>query len=839
MGEVYRARDTRLNRDVAVKLAAAQFSDRAAREARLAAALNHPNICHVYDVGPNYLVMEVVEGPTLAERLTQGRIELQDALDIARQLTAALEAAHEKGIVHRDLKPANIKIRPDGAVKVLDFGLAKLTDDRPTEVDPDQSATVTVETRTGVILGTAGYMAPEQARGLPVDKRADIFAFGVVLYEMLTGQRLFQGGTLSDTLAAVLTREPDWNRVPPAAERLLRRCLERDPKQRLRDIGDALFLLEDNAQPAEQRSSVPWKLGAAAATLVACAALGLMWLAPRQAAPAAMRLSVDLGDNATLEPNRANVFALSPDGSRVVFTTGQALRDSHLALRRLDQTTSTQLPGTEGAEAPFFSPDGKSVAFFAAGKLKRIDIAGGPVSTLCDAPTPRGGSWGDDDTIVFAATNRGGLFRVPAGGGTQQPITTLAAAEYSHRYPQMLPGSRAVLFTNSPDGNTGEGPIEVVDLQTRKRKIVLPLGGYARYLPGGFLAYMSRGTLFVARMDPDRLAVTGSGVPVLEDVMFRPTTGCAGYAFSQTGMLAYVAVSPDDHMRPIGIVDEKGRMELLPLPRGLYSHPRISPDGSRLAVTVAMGQGSNVWIYEMANQRLSRLAFPAGNTRHAVWSPDGKYLVLYSDAQQPGPGIYCARADGIGTPIQLVAGAGLVPQAFLARTGQLLYEAPSQKEPALWVLPVEWSGSAIAKAGAPQIVPGPQVGGPAGISSDGRWLAYGGGEGTPEVFVRPYPGLGGPWQISAGGISPFWSAGAHELFYRSLPDFRVMVAGYSVAGDSFVPARPRPLSDVRVDSLDLMPDGRRVVVIPAAVQKDTTHAIFVMGFGEDLKRRVK
>jgi hypothetical protein len=458
---------------------------------------------------------------------------------------------------------------------------------------------------------------------------------------------------------------------------------------------------------------------------------------------------------------------------------------------------------------------------------------------LCDAPTPRGGSWGDDDSIVFAATNPGGLSRVPAGGGAPQPITTLAGAEYSHRYPQMLPGSRAVLFTNSPDGGTGEGPIEVVDLRTGKRKVVLPLGGYARYFPGGFLAYMSRGTLFLARMDLDHMALRGSGVPVLEDVMFRPSTGCAGYTFSQTGMLAYVAVSPDDRMRPIGIIDEKGRMELLPLPKGRYSHPRISPDGGRLAVTLATGQGSSVWIYELANNRLSRLAFPGGNTRLAVWTPDGKYVVLYSEAEPPGPGIYCARADGIGSPIRLLAGTGLVPQGFVGRSGQLLYEAPSGKTSALWTLPIEWGGAGIAKPGVPQIAPGPQVGGPAGISADGRWLAYVGGDGQPEVLVRPSSGIGGPWQISRGGVSPFWSSSANELFYRSLADSRVMVTSYSVAGDSFAPVRVRPLSDVRVDSLDLMPGGKSVVVVPAAVQKDTTHAIFVMGFGEELKRRFK
>jgi serine/threonine protein kinase len=362
MGEVYRANDPRLHRDVAIKIGAAQFSERSAREARLVAALNHPNICHVYDVGPNYLVMELVEGPTLAERLKQGPVPLEEALGIARQIGEALEAAHEKGIVHRDLKPANIKIRPDGTVKVLDFGLAKGAEEAASAENPEISPTLTLEqaTRAGSVLGTAAYMAPEQARGKPVDKRADIWAFGVVLYEMLTGQRLFKGETVSDTLAAVLTREPEWTRVPPGTERLLRRCLERDPKQRLRDIGDARFLLED-----EPRKAVPapgsnwrWKISTAALlAIVSVIALVFLWVPARHAAPSVLRLSIDLGDNAALSPRRGAIMALSPDGSRLVYVIGQPIAKSQLAVRRLDQSKSMTLTGTDGAEAPFFSPD--------------------------------------------------------------------------------------------------------------------------------------------------------------------------------------------------------------------------------------------------------------------------------------------------------------------------------------------------------------------------------------------------------------------------------------------------------------------------------------------------
>ncbi len=353
MGEVYQAHDPRLHRDVAIKVAAAQFSERSAREARLIAALNHPHICQIYDVGPNYLVMELIEGPTLSERLRQGPLPVAEAFDIARQVGEALEAAHEKGIVHRDLKPGNIKIRPDGTVKVLDFGLAKATEETSSPGSADPSPTITLEqaTRTGTVLGTAAYMAPEQARGKPVDKRADIWAFGVVLYEMLSGRRLFSGETISDTLAAVLTREPEWTHVPPRAEPLLRRCLQRDPKQRLRDIGDARFLLEETPAPVAPITAArarPWKIAAAALALIAAIAMVAAWRLTSHTAPPVLRLSVDLGDDAAIRPHRGSPIALSPDGSQLVFTIGMPLDKQRLAIRRLDQTKAVPLANTDG-----------------------------------------------------------------------------------------------------------------------------------------------------------------------------------------------------------------------------------------------------------------------------------------------------------------------------------------------------------------------------------------------------------------------------------------------------------------------------------------------------------
>ncbi len=841
MGDVYRANDPRLHRDVALKIAVAQFSERSAREARLVAALNHPNICHVYDVGPNYLVMELVDGPTLAERLRQGPIPVDEALAIAKQIGDALEAAHEKGIVHRDLKPGNIKIRTDGTVKVLDFGLAKATEDAYQAGNPEDSPTMTLQpaTRAGAIMGTAAYMSPEQARGKAVDKRADIWAFGVVLYEMLTGRRLFTGESVSDILAAVLTREPEWNRVPPRTLRLLRRCLERDPKLRLKDIGDARFLLDDGLpEPARESSrALPWKLAVAALALLLTGALAFLWTSTRRSIPSPLQLSVDLGENASLAPRTGVSMALSPDGSRLVFVTGSAHKSS-LALRRLDQAKAVPLAGTDGAEGPFFSPDGKSIAFFADGKLKRMDAAGSVPVTLCDAPTPRGGSWGDDEKIIFAARNYEGLSSVPASGGTPQVVTLLdpKRVELTHRYPQVLPGAHAVLFVNNADPG-GEGIIEVQPLPAGPRKNLIPAGAYGRYLPSGHLVYLHRGTLYAVPLDVRRLELTGQPAPVLEDVSFVTGTGAAGFTFSQSGIFAYAASDPEDQLRPLGMLDESGKLELLPVARARYVRARLSPDGKRLAVVIATS-GTNIWIYESISRQFSRLPFASGNANNPVWAPDGKYLVFSSDAQTPGPGIFWMRADGAGEPRRLVEGRGLVPTSFSARAG-LVYQAPEGPRGGLGLLPRQWNDGAQPKPGVPERFPQPFLESPAAFSPDGRWFAYVNGQvGQPEVFVRPFPGAGGPWQISSGGTSPVWSPTRRELFYRDITNFQIRVAGYSVVDDSFAPAKPRVWADLRVDRFDLMPDGKHALVVPAADQKETTHATFLLNFMDDLRRRL-
>lgn len=848
MGEVYRAKDTTLGREVAIKVlprAVAQNPERLARfrrEAQLLASLNHPNIGQIYGVESQALVMELVEGATL-----KGPLPVETALDYARQIAEAIGAAHEKGIIHRDLKPSNIMVTPAGLVKVLDFGLAKAVEPSAAGDDLANSPTATLSaTRQGVLLGTAGYMSPEQARGAPVDKRADIWAFGVVLYEMLTGQRLFKGPTVTDTIAAVLTKEPDWNLVPPKTERLLRRCLERDLKHRLRDIGDARFLLEDDPRndiPAS-KNNLAWKIGTAALTIVLGSVLWYLWASTRHSTPTLLRLTIDLGESAALTPIRGTSMAISPDGSRIVFIMGQLIVKPQLAMRRLDQSKAVPLAGTDGAEAPFFSPDGKSIGFFADGKLKKMDADGGAPVTLCDAPSHREGSWGDDGTIVFAATNHDGLSRVASSGGTPQPVTALdqKRSESTHRYPQMLPGSHAALFMNDVDA-AGEGAVEVVSLKTGKRKPLIQAGGYGHYLPSGHLVYMHGGTLFAAPMDVGRLELTGPSVPILEDVSFYAGTGTGGFTFSQSGLFVYVAVTPEDQMRPIGLLDEKGKLEVLPVAKARYGRPRISPDGSRLAVAIRDGAASHIWIYELGSRQFSRFAFPNGNSANPVWAPDGKYLVFSTDAQNPGPGIYWMRADGVGAPQRLVEGPRLVPASFSSSSGstpaRLVYEVEAGQNTGLWMLPLDSDDAARAKPGVPERFPGPPMESPAAFSPDGRWIAYNTGQsGTPEILVRPFPGPGGPWQVSNGGGNQlFWSQKRRELFYLGKPVPRVMVSSYSVSGGSFSPGRPRPWSETRVESFDLMPDGMHVVAIPAAVQKVATQATVLLGFMEDLRRK--
>jgi serine/threonine-protein kinase len=848
MGEVYRARDPRMGRDVAIKTSVERFSDRFEREVRAVAALNHPNICQIYDVGPNYLVMELVEGATLAERIKQGAVPMDEALAIARQIGEALEAAHEKGIVHRDLKPANIKLKPDGAVKVLDFGLAKIAGPAGPAENPENSPTLTIEaTRLGQILGTAAYMAPEQARGKVVDKQADIWAFGVVLYEMLTGRRLFEGETVTDTLAAVLAKEPEWSRVPALAQRLLRSCLERDRKRRLRDIGDAWRLLEDTHVLAPSSAKLPWVVVA----VLACALAVAVW-APwrggvRSIDQPSARLDFDLGADVSLGSTIGPSVILSPDGRRLVFVSQDVDSVRRLLTRLLDQPKASLMPGTEGAYAPFFSPDGQWVGFFSQGKLKKTRVDGGEPAVLCDAPSSRGGSWGEDGNIVAALDQQGGLYQVPPEGGNPTAITTLnlEVGETSHRWPQVLPGGRAVLFEAAiAYGNYETADISVVSLPRGTRKTVIEHAGmYPRYLPSGHLIYVAKGTLFALPFDLNRLEVRGAAAR-LGEVASEPNLGFGQLDFSHNGTFAYQS-GGSQGLRTLEWLDSAGKRVPIATEPAYYTFPRISPDGKRLLYLAAEGSSQNLWIYDLDRSVKTRLTNGVA-VNYPLWSPDGQFVVF-----QAVGGMFWTRSDGAGKPQPLALGNVIqLPWSFGPDGKLLAYSAQTPGTGAeIRVVTVETnSGQMRTGQSQPFLKTATGTAYPA-ISPDGKWLAFANAEGGRyEVYVRAFPDNGTQVQISnAGGVMPAWSRTGRELFYRT-EDQRLMVADYAVNGNSFIASKPRvwftkPLANNGLGgNFDLAPDGKRFMVLMPVESKDPRetqgHVTLVTNFFDEVRRRV-
>ena len=809
MGEVYRAHDPRLGRDVAIKFSNAQFTERFEREARAVAALNHPNICHLYDVGPNYLVMEFVEGES-----PKGPLPLDDTLKIALQIADALDAAHEKGIVHRDLKPANIKITPDGVVKVLDFGLATAVQPDP-EGNPESSPTLTMHaTEMGTILGTAAYMSPEQARGKKVDKRADIWAFGVLLYEMLTGKRLFEGETISDTLAQVLTKDPDLSQAPAKVRRLLRRCLEKDPKHRLRDIGDAWELLEETPRvPAlAQKSKRPWAV--AAALGLALVVLGtLHWRATRPVDRPLMLLSVDLGPDAVA--GQFTTTAISADGLRLVFPAKRPDGKQMLATRLLSESKPAFLSGTENGTDPFFSPDGQWIGFFADGKMKKISVQGGAPVVLCDASGARGASWREDGNIVVALSNFGALSRVPSEGGTPQPVTKLQAGVFTHRWPQSLPGNTAVLFTLSSQGTVAfeDASIAAVSLKTGELKILVRGGYFGRYLPTsasiGHLVYVHAGVLFGVPFDPESLEVRGAAVPLLEDLAADPNSGAGQFSFSGKpsgpGTLVYRSGKVSAENYPVWWLEKSGKTQpLIAAMPSLYLQPRFSPDGQRLALSQIAGGKQGIFVYDWQRDTMSRLAFDTQRAVYPTWSPDGKHIV-FSFSSAGGFSLGWIRADGAGETQRLLDSKNtVVPYSFFSDGRRLAYhELDPDNGGDLWTLALDVSDPDHPKPGKPELfLRTPSNEGFPAVSPDGRWIAYQSDEsGRNEIYVRPFPGPGGKWQISnAGGQLPIWSRSGRQLFFEN-PDRRIMVTDYELKTESFFAGKPRLWSNQQLQAV--------------------------------------
>jgi serine/threonine protein kinase/Tol biopolymer transport system component len=835
MGEVYRAKDTKLAREVAVKVlpdAVAQNPERLARferEAKVLASLNHPNIAQIYGIENRALVMELVEG----ERL-KGPVPLETALNYARQIADALEAAHEKGITHRDLKPANIMVTPAGVIKVLDFGLAAVSQGSGSgEGDPANSPTLTMNaTRAGEILGTAAYMSPEQASGKPVDKRADIWSFGVVLFELLTGKRLFGGETISHVLASVLKDEPDWNQVPFQVRRLLRKCLERDPKRRLRDIADAMPLLDETAASGVEarRSWIPWAIAAALAIGLGVA-LWSPWSAPRSTTDKLfVQLDLDAGPDEVSQP------VLSPDGSLMVFVSkGQLVR------RRLDQNKITPLAGTEGASFPFFSPDGRWVAFFADSKLKKIALDGGAPQTICEVVAARGGSWGEDNNIVGAFSILGGLSRVPAAGGAPQPLTdTKEDPERmtAHRWPQILPGGKGVIFAATAGL---QGSLRVLTPGGQMKGLV-PGSTYGKYLPSGHLIYYQSGALFAAPMDLDRLALTGPAVTLADSVAFTPNVAHADFDLSPSGALVYVRGQAAtgyvvSWMDPAGVLSP-----LLAKPRE-YSYPRLSPDGKKLAVVVSQGGQSNLWVYDSQRDTFSKLT--SDNAIYPVWTPDGEFIAF------GGRSVGWTRADGSARgETDIIAKTGLVNPWSFSKDGKYLAYLETASGVA-WIAPVERTPEGM-RLGKPESLL--QNGSTPAISPDSHFVAYASNQsGRAEIYVTVLlsPAEGGKaaartWPVSnEGGAYPTWSQAGRELFYLG-PDRRIHVASYSSSGDSFVPEKARVWSGRQlvafgnVPTFTMAPDGKRAAVLLEAgseAPKPETHIRVLLNVGDELRRR--
>ena len=886
MGEVYLAKDTKLDREVAVKVLPATFSEnkerlaRFEREARLLASLNHPNIAAIYELeesdGVHFLALEYVPGETLAERIKRGPIPVDEALPLFKQIAEGLEAAHEKGVIHRDLKPANIKVTPEGKVKVLDFGLAKaMAGETPTQGLSESPTIDQGATETGVLLGTAPYMSPEQARGKPVDKRIDIWAFGCCLYEALTGRAAFAGETVSDTIAKILEHEADWDLLPEATpftlRSLLRRCLRKDESGRLHDMADVRIEIEEaSAEPTEmsdsrtrlsQGSRAPWWAIPILALLVVGVVAVTYYLRPQAPRPVTrLQLGVQpaewlaggvFGQARPIELGRTSI-ALSPDGSYLVYSAGD--RDGiRLYIRPMDAVEARPITGTDGGTGPFFSPDGQWIGFWAQGRLKKIQIDGGPPVDLCEVPSrPIGASWGSNNNIVFAAWE--GIHEISADGGEPRTLTTLAEGEYSHRLPQILPGGEAVLFTARKQmfGGWEKAHIDAYSFVTGERKTLIENGADARYSPTGHLVFARMATLMAVPFDLERLEITGGPVGVVRGVYQAVNatnatvdSGAAQFSFSASGTLAYVpgGIIPDGECSLLW-VDRRGVAEPLPAPTSPYLGARISPDGLQVAA-YTVGLKRDIWVYDISREISTRLTTEDSSVGNPIWTPDGTRITFSSD-RAGSDSVYWIPADGSGTIERLTTMEPAQPSSWSPDGQELVlhYWDEQNAQGDIWILPNEGEPRPFTQT--PKFWESHAV-----LSPDGRWLAYRSNKsGMLEVYVTPYPGPGPVHQISNdGGTSPAWGRNGKELFYRSLWDskgFSSMMAVDLSTEPNFTVGRPRELfkgkygGTLPVRSYDVTNDGQKFLMIQdvSPPREPVTQIQIVLNWFEELKRLV-
>jgi serine/threonine protein kinase/Tol biopolymer transport system component len=850
MGEVYRARDTKLDRDVALKILPDAFAAdpqrlaRFEREAKTLAALNHPHIAHIHGLeesgGVRALVLEFVDGSTLADRIAEGSIPIDEALILARQIADALEAAHEQGIVHRDLKPANIKVRTDGTVKVLDFGLAKALD--PTSagtLDPAAFPTITspaAMTGVGVILGTAAYMSPEQARGQAINTRTDIWAFGCVLFEMITGRMVFSGATISDTMAAVLERSPDWTALPPATpphlRHVLARCLEKDPKLRWRDIGDVRIDLDDAAETwRPQTDSASPKISragerAAWALLVALTATAAAVVTPvLRKAPAPAEIRFNLLYPRGVTPDFAQL-AISPDGQQIVVAPS-GVQQTPLWLRPLASTSGRLLTGTEGAGFPFWSPDGQSIGFFADQKLKRLDVNSLAILTLADAPYARGGAWQSDGTILFAPNPVGPLFRVSATGGQPTRATQLSAGQTDHRAPFILPDGTHFLYyaRGAPDVRG----VHVSRLDGSETKRLLDADGAAVYTPSGHLLFARQGELLAQSFDATRLALDGEPFRVADSLSVNPGISLASLSASASGPIAYG--SDGIRRTQFAWFDRSGRrLETVGTPdQRTNANPSLSPDGSRIAFSRVVGGNWDIWLSDMQGA-VSQLTSTVALDFNPVWSADGRQIFY----QSSNSSIH-SRSVTDGTPEQAVLKENtmIYPSAVSPDGSVLLYTRATGPSTDLWYVslgadrtPHPFVQTAFYERDGQ-------------FSRDGKWVAYQSNDaGHYEIYLQPFPGPGGRIQVSAGGGQQVrWAKSGSELFYVAADQRLTSVRVTSGANGKLVLGSPVPLFRTEFDSGFLTrqqyvvsPDGERFLFNTATDATDPPSITLILNW---------
>lgn len=878
MGEVYRARDTRLGREVALKLLPDELAHnpekrrRFEREARSLAAFHHAGIVTLYGFqeadGILCLVMELVEGPTLADRLKRGPLRLPEALRLAAQMAEALEAAHERGILHRDLKPSNIKITLEGHAKLIDFGLAKGVE--PSEPDRLQSEKSTASedpTAFGAVVGTAPYMSPEQARGEALDHRTDVWAFGCVLYEMLACRRAFPGSSKTEAVAAVLQREPDWDALPaetpPSIRRLLKRALEKNRTHRLHDIGDARLEIEEAlvdlssgvtaaaAAPAvrRRRTALLWTVGLLSAAVLIGLAVSLLLRASAPIPPTVTRLTfappqgVKLIGTISVGGSSFQHLALSPQGDRAAFVGNAEGKGRQLYLQAINDIEAHVIPNTEGAHSPFFSPEGRWLGYQQGKQLKKVSLDGGAALTIADIPQEgslRGASWGEAGTIVFAPGPYEGLWRVPADGGKPQMITTPdRSKDEGHRWPQILPGGRDVLFTITAGSSSTR--IGLLSLETGRWWVLLEKTGFARYSPTGHVIFARLGTLYAEPFDLSRHAVSGPAVPVLDDVqMALYGHTYADFDISPSGALLYVPGFPRPVERSLLWVDRQGRSSAATDGRQPYDFARLSPDGRQVAVTILSDpETANQWVFDLERRSRTLVAEKAG---YAIWSPDGQWLAAVNAKDE----LVKIRSDGNFPSKVLSEPLGFVNPDAWSPDGRTLVLSQQLKDALLDIetLPAEGGKPGILLAT-------PNIECCSALSPDGRFLAYMSKEsGSYEIYVSPFPGpVDKRYRISAeGGFQPLFSRDGRELFYRVLGDRPKLMSVSIETREAFHASTPRPLFDdmfagrtpISSAQYDISPDGRRFLFLeepPAA--PGPTRLVLMPDWARELRTKLR